>query len=262
MTPAGELLSAYTQLRADGSTACGCWIYCGAYAGGVNQTARRVPRTEQNWTCPEWAWAWPANRRILYNRASADPEGRPWSERKALVWWDPDAAALGRPRHARLRGRQAARLPAAARRDRPGGDRRNRAVHHAGRRSRLVVRARGRRRRAAADALRAAGLTGPQPAARPPAKSGPSDLRPRVQPLPPGPGRAWLRRIPVFGHDLPADRALHRRRHEPLDAVPVRAAARVLLRGLARTGGRARARAPRLGDARVRPRRRSRRACW
>ncbi len=87
----GELLSAYTQLRADGSTACGCWIYCGAYAGGVNQTARRTPAGKQNWTAPEWAWAWPANRRILYNRASADPEGRPWSERKALVWWDADA---------------------------------------------------------------------------------------------------------------------------------------------------------------------------
>ena len=84
----GELLSAFTALRDDGSTSCGCWIYCGAYAGGVNQTARRRPAREQNWTCPDWAWAWPANRRILYNRASADPEGRPWSERKALVWWD------------------------------------------------------------------------------------------------------------------------------------------------------------------------------
>ena len=84
----GELLSAYTQLRDDGSTACGCWIYCGAYAGGVNQTARRKPKEEQNWTGADWAWAWPANRRILYNRASADPEGRPWSQRKALVWWD------------------------------------------------------------------------------------------------------------------------------------------------------------------------------
>jgi formate dehydrogenase major subunit len=84
----GELLSAYTQLKDDGSTSCGCWIYCGAYAEGVNQTARRKPAREQNWTCSEWAWAWPANRRILYNRASADPQGRPWSERKALVWWD------------------------------------------------------------------------------------------------------------------------------------------------------------------------------
>jgi formate dehydrogenase major subunit len=84
----GEMLGAYTELRADGSTSCGCWIYCGCFADGVNQTARRTPRSEQNWTGGEWAWAWPANRRILYNRASADPEGRPWSERKALVWWD------------------------------------------------------------------------------------------------------------------------------------------------------------------------------
>ena len=84
----GEMLSAYTDLKADGSTSCGCWIYCGCYAEGVNQTARRKPAREQNWTCGEWAWAWPANRRILYNRASADPDGKPWSERKALVWWD------------------------------------------------------------------------------------------------------------------------------------------------------------------------------
>jgi formate dehydrogenase major subunit len=84
----GEMLSSYTELKDNGSTSCGCWIYCGAYADGVNQTARRRPAREQNWTCPDWAWAWPANRRILYNRASADPEGRPWSERKALVWWD------------------------------------------------------------------------------------------------------------------------------------------------------------------------------
>ncbi len=84
----GTMLSSYTELKDDGSTSCGCWIYCGCYADGVNQTARRKPAREQNWTGPEWAWAWPANRRILYNRASADPDGRPWSERKALVWWD------------------------------------------------------------------------------------------------------------------------------------------------------------------------------
>ncbi len=84
----GKPLSAYTELKDDGSTSCGCWIYCGCYADGVNQTARRTPKEQQNWTGGEWAWAWPANRRILYNRASADPEGKPWSERKALVWWD------------------------------------------------------------------------------------------------------------------------------------------------------------------------------
>jgi formate dehydrogenase major subunit len=83
-----EYLSGYTDLKADGSTVCGCWIYCGAYAGGVNQTRRRKPGSEQHWVAPEWAWAWPDNRRILYNRASADPEGKPWSERKRYVWWD------------------------------------------------------------------------------------------------------------------------------------------------------------------------------
>jgi len=107
---AGNPLSGYTQLRDDGSTRCGCWIYSGVHADGVNQAARRKPRTEQTWVAPEWGWAWPANRRVLYNRASADPEGRPWSDRKAYVWWDdaqqkwtghdvPDFEADKRPDH-------------------------------------------------------------------------------------------------------------------------------------------------------------------
>jgi formate dehydrogenase major subunit len=87
----GRPLSGYDDLRDDGSTVCGCWIYCGVRADGVNQAARRKPGHEQNWTGAEWGWAWPANRRTIYSRASADPEGRPWSERKALVWWDEDA---------------------------------------------------------------------------------------------------------------------------------------------------------------------------
>ncbi len=84
----GKALSGFGELKADGSTACGCWIYCGCYKDEQNQTARRKPGSEQNWVAPEWAWAWPANRRILYNRASADPQGKPWSERKKYVWWD------------------------------------------------------------------------------------------------------------------------------------------------------------------------------
>jgi formate dehydrogenase major subunit len=86
----GQLLDGYPKLRADGSTSCGCWIYCGCFADGINQTARKKPHWEQSYVAPEWAWAWPANRRLLYNRASADPDGRPWSERKKYVWWDPE----------------------------------------------------------------------------------------------------------------------------------------------------------------------------
>ncbi len=81
----GRLLSGFAELRADGSTACGCWIYSGCFEGGVNRTAAKAPG---EWVAPDWGWAWPANRRILYNRASADPEGRPWSERKKYVWRD------------------------------------------------------------------------------------------------------------------------------------------------------------------------------
>jgi formate dehydrogenase major subunit len=83
----------YRDLKDDGTTACGCWIYSGSYRDGVNQTARKKPWTEQSWVAPEWAWSWPSNRRILYNRASADPDGNPWSERKQYVWWDQDQGA-------------------------------------------------------------------------------------------------------------------------------------------------------------------------
>ena len=78
----------FTSLKDDGSTACGCWIYSGVYRDAINMAARRKPHWEQNWVAPEWGWAWPHNRRMLYNRASADPEGKPWSERKKYVWWD------------------------------------------------------------------------------------------------------------------------------------------------------------------------------
>jgi formate dehydrogenase major subunit len=84
-------VSGFSDLKNDGSTACGVWIYSGVFADGVNQARRREPGDLDKpggWVSPEWGWAWPANRRILYNRASADPEGKPWSERKRYVWWD------------------------------------------------------------------------------------------------------------------------------------------------------------------------------
>jgi formate dehydrogenase major subunit len=87
----GRPLNGFTEIYGDGSSASGVWIYCGIYAGGVNQARRRNPgdiNAEGGWVSPEWGWAWPVNRRILYTRASADPSGKPWSERKRYVWWD------------------------------------------------------------------------------------------------------------------------------------------------------------------------------
>ncbi|HEX5143046.1 MAG TPA: molybdopterin dinucleotide binding domain-containing protein, partial [Mycobacterium sp.] len=84
----GRVVNGYLDLRSDGTTSCGCWIYSGVYADDVNQAARRKSRFEQDLYALEWGWVWPLNRRILYNRASADPDGKPWSDRKALVWWD------------------------------------------------------------------------------------------------------------------------------------------------------------------------------
>ena len=88
--PTGRAVDNYLDLKADGSTMCGCWIYSGVYADEVNQAARRKPRGGQGPSASEWGWVWPMDRRVLYNRASADPQGRPWSKRKKLIWWDPD----------------------------------------------------------------------------------------------------------------------------------------------------------------------------
>ena len=74
----------FGELRNDGSTTSGCWIYSGVYDGS-NKANARAPKGRY---AHGWGYAWPLDRRILYNRASADPSGKPWSERKALVWWD------------------------------------------------------------------------------------------------------------------------------------------------------------------------------
>ena len=87
----GRPLSTFLEMKDDGSTLGGCWIYTGVLKDGVNQAARRKPHHDQDYVAAEWGWVWPANRRILYNRASADPDGKPWSDRKAYVWWDEEA---------------------------------------------------------------------------------------------------------------------------------------------------------------------------
>lgn len=86
---AGQQIEDFGLLRADGSTACGCWIFAGCWTDRGNQMMRR-DNSDPYGTGQTlgWAWAWPANRRILYNRASARPDGTPWAARKAVVWWD------------------------------------------------------------------------------------------------------------------------------------------------------------------------------
>ena len=83
-------IATFKHLKDDGSTACGAWIYTGVYPEqGVNKARSRVPDGPDGpGTHLGWGFAWPANRRTMYNRASADPQGNPWSERKKLVWWD------------------------------------------------------------------------------------------------------------------------------------------------------------------------------
>jgi formate dehydrogenase major subunit len=94
-----KLVSGFAELKDDGSTACGCWIYSGVFPTPDRNRSKDRRHTD-NPLQPEWGFAWPDNRRVLYNRASADPDGRPWSERKKLVWWNEEArrwVGLDRP---------------------------------------------------------------------------------------------------------------------------------------------------------------------
>ena len=86
---AGEQVSGFGQLRDDGSTASGCWIFAGCWTQAGNQMARRD--NSDPWGLGQtlnWAWAWPANRRILYNAASAAPDGKAWNPKRKLVQWN------------------------------------------------------------------------------------------------------------------------------------------------------------------------------
>lgn len=94
---AGDQVPNFTFLKDDGTTACGCWIYCGAYTGPGptadkgNNMARRDREDAPNGIglYPKWAWAWPLNRRILYNRASVDLQGQPRDPEHWVIRWNP-----------------------------------------------------------------------------------------------------------------------------------------------------------------------------
>ncbi len=86
----GKPIKGISSLKDDGSTSAGEWIYAGCYSEGKNQTQKRnnSPDPGKLGLYPEWAFSWPANVRVLYNRASCDLEGKPRDEKRALIWWD------------------------------------------------------------------------------------------------------------------------------------------------------------------------------
>jgi len=85
----GKQVASFAALRDDGKTASGCWIYSGCYSEAGNNMARRdTSDPDSTGLYPKWSWSWPLNRRIMYNRASADTNGNPWDPDRKLLWWD------------------------------------------------------------------------------------------------------------------------------------------------------------------------------
>lgn len=85
----GQQISTFAHLKNDGSTASFCWIYAGSWTEAGNQMARRDNADPSGLGCTSgWAWSWPLNRRILYNRASVDPQGQPWDPKREIIRWD------------------------------------------------------------------------------------------------------------------------------------------------------------------------------
>jgi formate dehydrogenase major subunit len=89
---AGQQLPGFSWLKDDGTTSCGNWIYSGSWTEAGSQSARRGTEDPSGMgVYPNWAWSWPANRRVLYNRASCDADGKPWDPTRRQVWWNEDA---------------------------------------------------------------------------------------------------------------------------------------------------------------------------
>ena len=209
VSKAGTQVPGFAALRDDGSTASGNWLYCGSYTEAGNQSARRDATDAMNGIGihPNWAWVWPMNRRILYNRCSVDLEGNPYNPEQ-----------VGDPLERRveeLGGRRARRRHAAGRA----------ALHHVARWRRTALRARSRGR-AVARALRA----GREPDQQP-------DVFAGVQPRGQGVGArrnstvsVAREGVPDRRHHLSRFRALADRCNEPEHALARRSDARCLLR--------------------------------
>ena len=88
LVKAGDQLPSFAMLRDDGSTSCGNWIYCGTWSQAGNNTARRDNSDPSGLgQTLAWGYAWPVNRRILYNRASCDVNGKPWDAKRTVLRW-------------------------------------------------------------------------------------------------------------------------------------------------------------------------------
>jgi formate dehydrogenase major subunit len=88
----GQQVPGFAWLKDDGTTACGNWLYSGSWTEAGNQTARRDTSDPSGLGIYQnWAWSWPANRRVMYNRASCDPSGKPWDPSRKQVWWNETA---------------------------------------------------------------------------------------------------------------------------------------------------------------------------
>ncbi len=89
LVKAGQQVDGFAQLRDDGTTSCGCWLFSGAWSEKGNLMARRDNADPSGLgNTLGWAFSWPANRRILYNRASCDPQGNPWDPERGMVRWN------------------------------------------------------------------------------------------------------------------------------------------------------------------------------
>lgn len=89
LVKAGQQLAGFGQLRDDGSTMCGNWLYCGSWSETGNLMARRDTSDPSGLGFyPNWGYAWPANRRVLYNRANCDTSGKPWDPKRATIHWN------------------------------------------------------------------------------------------------------------------------------------------------------------------------------
>jgi len=94
----GDLVTSFPSLQADGTTSCGCWVYCNSYilkdGKPVNMMARRGKEDPTGLGLyPNWAWTWPVNRKIIYNRASVDLQGQPWDPKRPLLKWNAEKKA-------------------------------------------------------------------------------------------------------------------------------------------------------------------------